>query len=70
MCDSFEWFGPPNDSLHFLAQEQFVSIKQFYRWMLRIVDLPAAIAARGYDRAVEGELHLEVVCWFSRLIKA
>lgn len=60
MCDTFEWFGAPNDSLHFLAAEQFVNVKAFTRWMLRIVDLPAALTARGYDHAVDGRLHLEI----------
>ncbi len=60
MCDTFQWFGAPNDPLHFLADEQFVSVTHFMRWMLRIIDLPAALAARGYDDAVEGELHLEI----------
>lgn len=60
MCDSFQWFGSPSDPIHFLADEQFVSVKHFMRWMLRIVDLPAALTTRGYDDTVEGELHLQV----------
>ncbi len=60
MCDSFEWFGSPSDPIHFLAEEQFVKVKHFMRWMLRIVDLPAALTARGYDHAVAGELHLQI----------
>lgn len=60
MCDSFQWFGPPNDPLHFLADEQFITINHFMRWMLRIVDVPAALIGRGYDESISGELHLEI----------
>ncbi len=60
MCDSFEWFGPPNDLLAFFAKEQFVKVKAIMRWLLRIVDLPCALSQRGYDPGVNGELHLEI----------
>lgn len=76
MCDSFHWFGPPNDPIHFLAQEQHLSVKQFMRWMLRIIDLKSAFERRGYDSSVAGELHLQVTdpllpenegCWVVRV---
>jgi predicted acetyltransferase len=60
MCDSFQWYGSPNDPIHFLAEEQWVTIGEFMRWMLRIVDLPKALQGRGYDKSVTGELHLEI----------
>ncbi len=60
MCDQFEWFGAPNDMIPFFASEQFVDIKFIMRWFLRILDVPAALAARGYDESLDGELHLEV----------
>ena len=60
MCDSFEWFGPPDDTLPLFANEQFVKVKAMMRWLLRIVSLPAALAQRGYDADLSGELHLEV----------
>lgn len=60
MCDQFRWFGAPNDPIHLLAEEQWINVKQFMRWMLRIVDLPGAIVGRGYDETVVGELHLEI----------
>jgi predicted acetyltransferase len=61
MCDGFEWFGPPNDPLVFAADEQWVRLKHWMTWMLRIVDLPAALSQRGYCRSVEGTLHLDIV---------
>ncbi len=45
MCDSFEWFGPPDDTLPLFANEQFVKVKAMMRWLLRIVSLPAALAS-------------------------
>ncbi len=60
MCDSFEWFGPPNDPLILVADEQWVKLKHWITWMLRIVDLPAAITQRGYCPSVEGTLDLQI----------
>ncbi len=60
VCDSFEWFGPPNDPLIFLAEEQWVRLKGWMRWMLRIVDLPSALSQRGYSDSVSGTLQLEI----------
>ncbi|MGI9471906.1 MAG: GNAT family N-acetyltransferase [Rubripirellula sp.] len=60
MCDSFEWYGAPNDSLHYFADEQWLTVKHFVRWMLRIVDLPAALTGRGYAPSLEGELHFKI----------
>jgi predicted acetyltransferase len=60
MCDSFEWFGPPNDPLITVADEQWVRVKEALRWMLRIVDVPAALSARGYASHVKGSLQLEI----------
>jgi predicted acetyltransferase len=60
MCDSFQWYGAPQDPLIFLADEQWVTVKSCMRWMLRIIDLPAAIERRGYDRSASGTLDLEI----------
>ncbi len=60
MCDEFQWYGPPQDPLIFFADEQWVSVKSCMRWMLRVIDLPAALAERGYHRSFEGTLDLEV----------
>lgn len=60
MCDSLQWYGSPNDPIHFLAAEEWIKIGQFMRWMLRIVDLQAALNGRGYDPSAAGELHLEI----------
>jgi predicted acetyltransferase len=60
MCDTFEWYGAPNDPLHFLADEQFLQIKHFMRWMLRIVSVEKALEQRGYPKDVQAQLHFEI----------
>ena len=60
MNDSFEWFGGPSDPLIYLADENRANIIDQSRWMLRIVDLPAALSRRGYCGSIDGELHLEI----------
>lgn len=54
------WSGPLLDSLACLFSEQELRVKHVERWMLRIVDVPKALALRGYPDGVEGELHLAV----------
>ncbi|MFK4084430.1 enhanced intracellular survival protein Eis [Kribbella sp. NPDC020789] len=39
---------PPNDPIHLLAEHEAESDAQLSRWMLRLVDAPAAIAQRGF----------------------
>jgi predicted acetyltransferase len=43
-----------------LFPEQEVKVSYSERWMLRITDVPAALAARGYPAHFEGEIHFEV----------
>lgn len=60
MCDRFEWVGASNDPLLFFADEHWVKVQDSLRWMLRVVDLPAAIRSRGYQPSANGTLHLDV----------
>lgn len=54
------WTGGPDDALVMLAPERGATPARWRRWMLRIVDLPAAMAARGWPDGIEAELVLEV----------
>jgi predicted acetyltransferase len=54
------WRGGPADPLLFLLREQTYEVKHLFHWMLRLLDVPAALQARGYPAGVSGELHLEV----------
>lgn len=53
--------GGPHDPLLFLLPEQRQTLFRAIDLMLRILDLPAALAARGYPPGLAAELHLEVV---------
>jgi predicted acetyltransferase len=54
------WQGGPQDPLLALLREQEVTIERYWRWMVRICDLPGAVAGRGYAPAVEAEVSLDV----------
>lgn len=53
------WYGPPDEPLCWLLAEQ--RIRPIYReqWMLRLIDLEAALTQRGYP-PITAEFHLEV----------
>ena len=55
-----EYFVPPEDPLLLLLPEQDQRPSWYLRWMLRIVDLPAAIAARGWRPGVRVTVDLDV----------
>lgn len=43
-----------------LFGEQEYRVHEYDRWMLRITDVPAALASRGYPGPVDAEIHLEI----------
>jgi predicted acetyltransferase len=53
-------FRAPNDPLLALPAEQVYGIKLLFHWFLRIVDVSAALEARGYNEGVAAEIHLRV----------
>lgn len=55
-----EYFAPPEDPLFLLLPEQDQRPSWYLRWMLRIVDLPLAVAARGWRPGVRVEVDLDV----------
>jgi len=60
MAGDLRWPGGPADPLVGLLEEASVETKRHNRWMLRVVDFPKAVAARGFPREVEGEVGIEV----------
>jgi predicted acetyltransferase len=52
--------GATGTSLPFLLPEQDIRQVEANDWMIRLVDAPGAIAARGYEPAVTAAVHLEV----------
>ncbi len=60
MATTVVWFGDPvGPAVGLLPDRGFTSAVDD-RWMLRVVDLEAALAERGFAPAVGGELHLDV----------
>jgi len=51
--------GPGGSLMQFLPRVSF-EVSVHMHWMLRIVDVPAALEARGYPLGLEGELHFAV----------
>lgn len=60
MLDSVRLPAGPQDPLLFLLPEQKQTVFRSLDLMLRILDLPAALRARGYPSDVTAELHLEL----------
>ncbi|HSK42213.1 MAG TPA: GNAT family N-acetyltransferase, partial [Arenibaculum sp.] len=58
--DEVTWTGGPDDPLALLAYERGVRPERWRRWMMRVVNLPAALGARGWPAGRPGELVLAV----------
>ncbi|TWU65014.1 Enhanced intracellular survival protein [Crateriforma conspicua] len=56
----FRWSGGPDDPLLFMTDELWFEIHEVLRWMLRILDVPQAIQARGYPTHVGGRCTIRV----------
>jgi len=54
------WFGATADPFVVLLDQDTYRQRLMDHWMLRIVDVPAALQARGYDASINETLHLEV----------
>jgi predicted acetyltransferase len=50
----------PTDPIHFLAEHEAQADARINRWMLRLVDAPAALAARGYPEGAVLEVDLRI----------
>jgi predicted acetyltransferase len=50
----------PGDPFWWLTRERDATITRRAMWMLRVVDIPAAIAARGFPAAVSASVPLEI----------
>ncbi len=54
------WTGSQMDPLLLLLPEQTYQVKLLFHWMMRVLDVPAALEARGYPQGVSGTIHFEV----------
>src|SRR5205807_1089104 len=46
------WAGPPNEPLGLLLEEESLEVRRHMRYMSRLLDVPRALADRGYPDAV------------------
>lgn len=51
---------PPDDSVHLLTRDLAVTTDKDVWWLLRVMDAPAAVAARGFPSGVEVEVPVTV----------
>jgi predicted acetyltransferase len=56
---ALQFTGPPADPFALLVEEQRVKPEWIFRWMLRLLDVPGALTARGYPQ-VDGEAVIAV----------
>jgi predicted acetyltransferase len=61
VVDEVSWRGAAVDPLCSLMVEQPAQMTGRMDWMLRLVNVSAALEARGYSIGLAGEVHLEVV---------
>lgn len=54
------WFGAPTDPALLLLPEHSYRIRLAAPWMLRLVDVPRALEARGYPEGIEVAVRLRV----------
>ena len=60
MAGDFVWFGGPTDPALTVLREQSWKIELKDLWMLRVLDIAAALEARGYLPGLDLELHFEI----------
>lgn len=60
MMRTVRWMSSAVDPLIMALSEQTAEIKECDRWLLRIVNVKAALEKRGYQPALETELHLHI----------
>jgi len=59
LADEITWRGCAADPLLSLLPEQTQTVRRHERWMLRVLDVERALAARGYP-ALDAEVHLAI----------
>ncbi len=59
-ASSVTFVSGPADPLLLLVREEAREVADFFPWMLRIVDVRAALERRGWSPLVRGELHIDV----------
>jgi predicted acetyltransferase len=56
----FRWAGPPDDPLEAFFPEPAIAVEWTTPWMCRLLDVPAALVARGYPPGVTAAVEFTV----------
>lgn len=60
LCDKVWWRGHPDDTVLAAMVDRHWSVRQVDPWMLRIVDMAAAFATRGWPAGFDADVELDV----------
>ena len=60
MADQVRACLAPDDPVRWLTREPSATVRQVWSWMLRLIDVPAAIEARGFPASVEVSVQFEL----------
>jgi predicted acetyltransferase len=60
LATEFRWSGPPDDPLAALFPEPAIAVEWTTPWMCRLLDVPVALAARGYPPGVTAAVEFTV----------
>lgn len=60
LADAVKWYGGVDDPWLHLLEDRHYAVKLHHHWMLRIVDIPSALASRGYPKDLNIALTLDV----------
>jgi predicted acetyltransferase len=60
MADQVRACLAPDDPIRWLTREPAAALREAWGWMLRLIDVPAAIEARGFPASVEASVQFEL----------
>ncbi len=60
LVDGVVWRGSPSDAFTHAVPTIELAVHLHHHWMLRLIDVPKALAARGYAGAVTAEVELDI----------
>ena len=60
MADEVRACLAPDDPVSWLTREPATAVRQVWSWMLRLMDVPAAVEARGFPASVEVSVQFEL----------
>jgi predicted N-acetyltransferase YhbS len=60
MADQVRAYLAPDDPISWLTREPAAAVRRVWSWMLRLIDVPAAMEARGFPASVEVSAQFEL----------